>query len=168
MTHLDQSTGFLAYVRERNPDLFAHHPAHPAFAEHVWTVRGLRLCKGCTFTYAGLLLGACLYALTRWLDSLSDVQVGLAFGAKLLPTLVTSLRETPRAFRLLARLVLGVLLASALIELVVTRSWAVRLAIVAVYLAARIPLDRKRRRGNQASMREWSRAHASNGRESHT
>jgi hypothetical protein len=165
VTQAGQEIGFLEYVRRRNPDLFAHHPDHPAFRDHTWTVGGLRVCKGCSFTYTGMLLGGVAYAATRWLESLSDPQVGLAFAALLAPTLATSLWESPRAARHLARVLLGVLLSSALIEVFVTRSWAVRATILAAYLAARIPLDRKRRRGNLAAMQEWNRKHTSNDRE---
>ncbi len=155
-----QSTGFLEFLLERNPGLLAHHPLHPAFGEHVWTFRGLAVCKGCTATYAGVLAGGLAQAATGWVGQVTDVQAGLVFVAMLLPTVATSLLQAPRAARLGARFVLGVLMASAVTFLFVTESWAGRVAVVLVYLAVRVPLDRRRRRMNRGILERWSREQA--------
>jgi hypothetical protein len=152
-------SNFLEFVRERRPGLFAHHPAHPAFGEHVWTFGGVSFCKGCSVTFAGMLAGGLLQLSTGWLRHLSDVQLGLAFAALLLPTILTTLLEAPRSLRHAARFLLGILLASALVVLVVTDSWVVRAAIVLAYLAVRIPLDRRRRRGNAQLVERWTQLH---------
>jgi hypothetical protein len=150
-------TTFLGFLRARHPGIFAHHPAHPAFRDHVWTVQGLSFCKGCTVTFAGMVFGGLLYLPTRWLEHLSDIQVGLVFAALLLPTVASTLLPTPRTMRHVARFLLGVLLASAILMLFVTDSWPVRVAIVAVYLAVRVPLDRRRRRENAELVERWTR-----------
>lgn len=155
----EKPSNFLEFVAERRPNLLAHHPAHPAFQEHVWKFRGVAICKGCSATFAGMLAGWLLHLSTGWLRHLSDVWIGLVFAALLLPTILTTLLEAPRILRHAARFLLGILLASALVVLVVTGSWAVRAAIVLVYLAVRIPLDRRRRRGNAELIQRWARTH---------
>lgn len=152
-------TSFWEFLRTHHPGLFAHHPAHPAFQDHVWTIQGLSFCKGCTVTFAGMVAGGLLYLATGWMKDLTEVQVGLVFAALLLPTVAATLLSTPRGVRHAARFLLGILLASAILMLFVTDSWAVRGAIVLVYLATRIPLDRRRRRGNAALAAAWARTH---------
>lgn len=156
MTSPAGATSFLGFVRTHRPGLFAHHPDHPAFRDHVWTAQGLSFCKGCTVTFGGMIAGGLLYLATRWMKGLTDVQVGLVFAALLLPTVVTSLLPSPRIARHGARFLLGILLTSAILLLFVTDSWAVRAAIVLVYLAVRIPLDRRRRRGNAELVERWT------------
>lgn len=159
MTSPAEPSNFLGFLRKRHPGLFAHHPAHPAFRDHVWTLQGLPFCKGCTVSFAGTAAGTALYLATGWMKSLTDVQVGLVFAALLLPTVVTALVPSPPLARHGARFLLGILLVSALLMLFVTDSWIVRVAIVLVYLAVRVPLERRRRRGNAELVRRWVQIH---------
>lgn len=151
-----KSKGFLQFLRERNPNLFAHHPDHPAFREHVWVFQGLSLCKGCTATFAGMIFGGLLYLLTGWLKWFSDIQIGFIFLALLLPTPVATLLSFPRIAKHVARFLLGILMTSALVMLFITDSWAVRSAMVFTYLAVRIPLERKRRRDNETLLKQYT------------
>ncbi len=145
--------GLREFVAERDPHLFSHHPADPAFREHVWRFGGLYFCKGCVMTAAGMLCGALLFAATRWLTLLSDLQAGGVFVLLLMPTLITHLLDLPRPCKHVSRLLLGVLLVSAVCMLFVTDSWLVRFVIVGTYFAARIPLERKRDRVNRDFLR---------------
>ncbi len=92
----EEPLSFFAFLRKRNPRLFAHHPDHPAFQEHVRIYRGLYFCKGCTITFAGMFCGAFFYWLSGWLRWFSDVQIGCIFLGLLLPSVVTSLLDLPR------------------------------------------------------------------------
>jgi len=151
-----KSKGFLQFLRDRNPYLFAHHPDHPAFQEHVWIFHGLYLCKGCTVTFTGMIFGGLFYLLTGWLKWFSEVQIGFIFLALLLPTPIATLLSFPRSAKHIARFLLGILMASALVMLFITDSWAVRLAIICTYLVVRIPLERKRRRDNEMLLRQYT------------
>jgi hypothetical protein len=151
-----KSQGFLQFLRERNPRIFAHHPDHPAFSDHVWVFHGLILCKGCTITFAGMIFGALLYLPTSWLKWFSDVQIGFIFLALLLPTLVATLLHLPRIVKHIARFLLGILMTSALMMLFITDSWEVRLAIVFVYLVIKIPLKRKRHHENEMLIKQYT------------
>jgi hypothetical protein len=144
---------FWEFLRRRNPHIFAHHPDHPAFRNHVWVFRGLYFCKGCVMTFSGMIFGAVLYPFTGWLRGLTVIQTGLIFLAMLLPTLMTSLLPSPPVTKHIARFLLGILVASAVIMLFITDSWPVRIGIVLTYLAVRIPMEKKRRRDNDALVR---------------
>lgn len=152
----EEPLSFFAFLRKRNPRLFAHHPDHPAFQDHVWTYHGLYFCKGCVMTFAGILLGEILYFSTGWLKWFSEVQIGFIFLVMLLPSVVTSLMNLPRIAKHVARFLLGILVASAIIMLFVTDSWAVRLAIIITFLVVRTPLERKRRRENETLISRFS------------
>jgi hypothetical protein len=153
---VEESLSFFDFIRKRNPRLFAHHPDHPAFEDHVWTYHGLYFCKGCTMTFAGILLGGIFYGLTGWLQWFSEIQIGLLFLALLLPSVVTSLMHFPGIVKQAARFLLGILVASAILMLFVTDSWAVRLAIIGIFLVTRTPLERKRRRDNEILISRFS------------
>ena len=105
--------GFFAFLRERNPGVFAHHPDHPAFADHCWTLGGLRICRGCLMGAAGLVVGLVAAIVTRWPGRLTDEQTGLVFTSMLLPTVLTSVLGGPRPGKDAARFMLGALTASA-------------------------------------------------------
>lgn len=152
----EYSLGFFAFLRARNPRLFAHHPDHPAFSDHVWEWKGLTFCKGCTMTFAGIVAGGILYALTGWLRWFSDVQKGLIFLTFLSPSVISALFGLPRSVKHASRFLLGVLLTSAAVLVFITDSWAVRLSVIGVFLAVRIPLERKRRKDNETLMREFN------------
>lgn len=156
VTFQKKPQGFLQFLRKRNPYLFAHHPDHPAFRDHVWVFHGLFLCKGCTVTFAGMIFGGLLYLPTRWLEWFSDVQIGFIFLALLLPTPVATLLPLPRIAKHVARFLLGILMTSALVMLFITNSWAVRLAIVFTYLAIKIPLKRKRQHDNETLITQYA------------
>jgi hypothetical protein len=152
---LREQYSILGYVRACNPYLFAHHPPLACFRDHVWHVGGFFICKGCLMSAVGLLVGAALYAATGWLDRWPVVWVAAAFVAMLLPTVASSLLGAPRAVKHGARLVLGVLTASAAIFIIVGAPWWAAVIVVATYLAVRIPLSRKRARQNKATAAQW-------------
>lgn len=107
-------------------------------------------------TFAGMFFGALFYFSTEWLKRSSDVQKGFIFLALLSPSLISALLDLPRPVKHVSRFLLGLLLTSAAILLFVTDSWAVRLAVIGVFLAVRIPLERKRRRDNEALQRAYN------------
>jgi uncharacterized membrane protein len=156
VTFQKEPQGFLQFLRQRNPYLFAHHPDHPAFKDHVWVSHGLFFCKGCSVTFAGMIFGVFLYLPTKWLEWFSDVQIGFIFLALLIPTLIATLLSLPRIVKHVARFLLGILMTSALLMLFITNSWAIRFAIVFTYLAIKIPLKRKRHNDNEKLITQFT------------
>lgn len=149
----DEDFSFWSYLRRRNPYVFAHHPPGEVFRDHVWEYRGLYFCKGCIMTFLGIFLGAILYLATGWLRGLNIVQAGIVFWVLLLPAIVTSVFPVPLFLKYLARILLGVVVISAVIMLFITPSWWVRLLIVLTYFLVLIPLSRRRRRQNDALLK---------------
>jgi len=139
---------FIEYLKTANPWILAHHPADSCFREHVWKVNGLYLCKGCMVTAAGFVAGLGLQAATGWLGRFPEEALGLAFALLLLPTLLSTTFQWPRAVRHVSRFLLGVLIASALLLLFVTERWEVRTIVILTYVVVKNLYEAKRRRQN--------------------
>ena len=150
----EEDLSFWSYFRHKNPYIFAHHPRGAAFREHVWEYRGLYFCRGCVMTFLGMFLGAILYLATGWFRGLDMVQTGIAFWLLLLPSVITSVIAVPPLIKHMARILLGVVVISAVILLFVADSWLMRFLIVFTYFLVQIPLSRRRRRLNDALLKE--------------
>jgi len=136
------------YLRRTNPWVFSHHPKGECFHEHVWTMGGLHFCKGCLMTLSGAVAAVVLQVATGWLRTLPIQWTAFVFVALLLPSVVTSLLGVSRPVKHVARVLLGVLMVSAVWLFIITEDWWVRLILVAVYFSVKLPLDRRRRRQN--------------------
>jgi uncharacterized membrane protein len=148
--HNKVDASFWQFLVNRNPYMFAHHPLHPVFQNHVWNFNGMYLCRGCVVTFAGMIVGLFLYLLTPWLKNLTDEQVGLIFLAMLLPSIITSLLPIRRTLKLISRFVLGILITSAIVMVLITDSLTVKLIIIGIYFSVKIPLEWKRRLENRS------------------
>ena len=149
-----EDISFWSYLRRRNPHVFAHHPPGAAFRDHVWEYKGMYFCKGCVMTFLGMFLGAILYVATGWFRELTLIQTGIAFWLLLLPAVITSLFRVTTILKRLARVLLGVVVISAVILLFTTTSWLTRFLIVFTYFLVLIPLSRRRRRLNDALLKD--------------
>jgi hypothetical protein len=149
-----EDLSFWAYFRRRNPYVFAHHPPGEVFRDHVWEYQGLYFCKGCVMTFLGMFLGTILYLATGWLQGLNLVQTGIIFWVMLLPAIITSVFPVSFFLKHLARILLGVVVISAVIMLLITPSWWVRFLIVFTYFLVLIPLSRRRRGQNDALLKK--------------
>jgi MFS-type transporter involved in bile tolerance (Atg22 family) len=83
---------------------------------------------------------------TGWIGSRSEEQVGLILAALVAPTLISALLDLPRPVKHVSRFFLGVATVSAFILLFATHRWVVRIAILGVYFAVKLPLQRLRQR----------------------
>ena len=139
---------FVEYLKVQSPWIFAHHPSGACFREHVWKINGLYICKGCLMTSVGFAFGVLFQLVSGWLSSFPEEILALVFVALLLPTLLTSSFRWPRLVRLMSRLLLGFLMASALLLLFVTERWDVRFVIIATYLLIQHIYEKKRKKAN--------------------
>lgn len=146
----DQRPAFVDYLKTVGPWLFSHHPHNACFREHVWKVNGFYLCKGCVMTSIGFLAGLAVQLGTGWISLLPEELVGLCFVALLLPTIGTSLLDAPRSLKHLARFLLGVLIASALLLIIVTGSWAVRAVVIVTYVITKSVFGKVREAQNES------------------
>lgn len=147
---------FVEHLKSRAPWIFAHHPPHACFREHVWKINGLYICKGCLVTSVGFVTGLIAQAVSSWLTLFSEEQLAGIFILLLLPTLITGTFEWPRPFRHISRLLLGFLMASSLMLVFVTERWKVRLVVVATFIIVQRVFEKKRRRKNEEHLHRCS------------
>lgn len=148
------------FLRTRDPWILAHHPPGAASRSHVWQAGGLFICKGCLMAWCGAGVGLLLHpvlllALGNWWPRPPLWQVGAGFALMLAPTLLTAFWKKAPTVKHAARFLLGFLVVSAMVCTLAlpwgTREgWLARGAMLAVYLAVRIPLERRRQRENAA------------------
>lgn len=139
---------FVEHLKVHAPWVFAHHPPHACFREHVWKINGLYLCKGCLVTALGFVVGTVFQLTTGWLSAFTEEALALIFIVLLLPTLITGSFRWPRAARHVSRFLLGFLIASSVWLIFVTERWEVRLVVIATFLVVRHLLEQRRRRMN--------------------
>lgn len=145
---------FVEHLKAHSPWIFAHHPQHACFREHVWKINGLYLCKGCVVTAVGFVAGLLLQLTSGWLSMFSEETLALIFVGLLVPTLITGTFELPRPLRHFSRFLLGGLMASALLLLFVTERWDVRIVIIATYFVTQRIFERKRKNRNREILQQ--------------
>jgi len=141
---------FVEHLKVHSPWIFAHHPPHACFREHVWKINGLYLCKGCLVTSLGFVAGTAFQWMTGWLSAFTEEALALIFITMLVPTLITGSFRWPRSVRHVARFLLGFLMASSLLLIFVTERWEVRLVVIATFLIVKRLFEKRRRRMNDA------------------
>lgn len=149
-------TDFVEHLKLHSPWVFAHHPPHACFREHVWKINGLYLCKGCLVTYLGFVVGIGFQLLTGWLSSFTEETLALIFTLLLLPTLITGSFGWRREIRHVSRFLLGILMASSLMLIFMTERWEVRLVVIVTFLIVRQVFEKKRRRKNEELLQKCS------------
>jgi len=100
-------------------------------------------------TVSGWVAALIIQCVTDWLSKVPIAWITGVFIVLLTPSVVTALTGAPRVWKHVARFLLGVLMASSIWLFVVTDAWWVRVVLVGVYFAVKIPLDRRRRAENQ-------------------
>ncbi|WP_432797664.1 hypothetical protein [Poriferisphaera sp. WC338] len=157
-----QRESLWAFIRDRNPYVFSHHPSDKCFEEHVWNFGGMYFCKGCVMTFSGVMAGLVLQLVVGWLGMMEGVWetwgVASVFVGMLLPTVVLGALGGPRWMKHVGRFLLGVLVASAFCMLFVTGHWWVRGVVIAMFFLVKIPMERLRRKQNRTT-RQGSGAH---------
>jgi hypothetical protein len=148
----ERGLSLFAYVKRHHPRVFAHHPDHPAFADHCFRVGGLALCRGCVMGAIGLVAGLVAWP-TGWLGRFTDAETAVVFVALVLPTVVTSLVQLPRPVKDVSRGLLGFVTASAFAFLFVTDSWLARGVVLATFFAVRVPLSAMRRKHHRDELK---------------
>ncbi|MHA1686522.1 MAG: hypothetical protein ACTSYD_08970 [Candidatus Heimdallarchaeaceae archaeon] len=101
------------------PYRLAHHPLCDKFANHVYTIKGVKICRGCTNFYSGMIIGLILIPLlTAFLHLNFLVLFALNWGF-FIPTVLAVILDPPRIFKDFSRFLLGIGMISALCTVIV-------------------------------------------------
>ena len=95
-------------------DAWSHHPNCSLFADHVYTIKGYRICRGCTNFYSGLVLGVVFYIIFSFYKII-DVPLSLLIIIfTFIPTTFSVFLKLNRIIKDIARFSLGFSTASSI------------------------------------------------------
>lgn len=142
------------------PYRLAHHPLCDKFADHVYTIKGIKICRGCTNFYSGMIVGLILIPLLTVFLELSFWILFALNWALFVPTILAVILSPPRIFKDFSRLLLGVGMISAACTIVVgiiytietSNYWGLIIALltIIIYFTSKSYLSKIRNRRNAA------------------
>lgn len=141
------------------PYRLAHHPLCKEFSNHVYEVRGHKVCRGCVNYYGGMILGVILVPVLIFILNINylisfAITIGLFFFTPL-----SLLFNLPRPLKDVIRMMLGIAIICALAteilsiyELIINQVWWAFIplfTIAALYIISKKYLTRYRNRKNE-------------------
>ncbi|MFW9902886.1 MAG: hypothetical protein ACFFFH_01020 [Candidatus Thorarchaeota archaeon] len=129
------------------PYRISHHPFCSHFKDHVYDIRGKRICRGCLMQYSGIMSSFMIITLGYFLGlwtGLTEFQVGIVLYFLVLPTIITAFLITNRKIKDIARFLLGTAFTLAFILLVFTPDWLIKGWILLHFIPGYIYLNRRR------------------------
>lgn len=136
-------------TRILGPYRISHHPLCDNFCEHVYLIRGRKVCRGCAMQYSGMIIAFLLVIfgslpiISFW-TSWNDFQLGILLYFLVLPTVLTAFIVKNRIFKDIARFMLGMAFTLAFILFLFSPSLFVKGFIVINFLPGYIYLQKRR------------------------
>ena len=141
------------------PYRLAHHPLCDHFADHVYNIRGQKICRGCVNYYGGIIVGLIVVPI---IVVVLHINFWIAFAITnglFIFTPLTVFLPAPRPLKDISRLMLGIAVVTALttivlsiIELVKNQTWLAFIPLlitVTVYFSSRKYFSKLRFRRNE-------------------
>ncbi|MHA1116520.1 MAG: hypothetical protein ACTSRR_11540 [Candidatus Heimdallarchaeaceae archaeon] len=98
----------------KDKNAWSHHPNCSFFANHVYVIKGYRICRGCTNFYSGLAIGVIFYLSFSFYKVLDVPALLLIIISTFIPTIFTVFFEIKRIIKDIARFLLGFSTASSI------------------------------------------------------
>ena len=140
-------------TRILGPYRVSHHPLCDNFNDHVYLIRGHKVCRGCAMQYSGMIIAFLLVIfgslpiIDVW-ASWNDFQIGILLYFLILPTLFTAFIIENRKLKDIARFMLGMAFTFAFILFLFTPDLLVKGFIVINFLPGYIYLQKRREQKN--------------------
>ncbi|MFX0123482.1 MAG: hypothetical protein ACFFAE_07555 [Candidatus Hodarchaeota archaeon] len=129
------------------PYRISHHPFCSNFRDHVYEIRGNRVCRGCLMQYSGIIFSFAIivigYLLGLW-TGLTEIQVGGILYALIIPTVITAFLINNRKIKDMARFLLGTAFTLAFVLLFFTPDLLIKAWILVNFIPGYIYLNRRR------------------------
>lgn len=141
------------------PYRISHHPLCDNFGEHVYQIRGRKVCRGCAMQYSGMILAFLVVFLgslpvTNFWVNWNEFQVGIILYFLIFPTIITALIIKNRILKDIARLMLGMAFTIAFIVLLFTPNLLVKVFIFINFFPGYIYLQKRREIKNMEICKE--------------
>ncbi len=142
-----------------SPYRLAHHPLCTKFDDHVYTIKGRKVCRGCLNLYSGMIFGLILAPIVVFVLHISFWIAFIATNSMFILTPISAFLKPPRWFKDISRFLLGIAMISAglsvilaIVELTKGMDWgafAVIIITLSVYFGSRAYFTRFRDRKNE-------------------
>lgn len=131
------------------PYRLSHHPLCTNYSEHVYIIRGRKVCRGCLMQYSGMISSFIIVTMGnlpifKWWTGLTEIQVGLVLYAMVIPTLITTFLLDNREIKDVARFLLGASFTIAFIQLIFTPDFLIKGWILINFVPGYIYLNKTR------------------------
>ncbi len=143
----------------RYPYRLAHHPICSHFDDHVYMIKGLRICRGCVNMYSGVLIGIILAPIAVFVLQINFWVAFATTNVLYIFTPISIIFNPPRIIKDISRLLLGVALISSLLSIVLSvvrlveglNYGAISVIIItfSIYLSSRFYFSRLRDKRNE-------------------
>ncbi|MFW9997481.1 MAG: hypothetical protein ACFFD4_35905 [Candidatus Odinarchaeota archaeon] len=125
-------------MREYFQYVIAHHPLCNHYGDHVYSIRGRKICRGCTCQYSGIVSGLVITLVGNyysWWLTVTDFILGLILYAMIAPTVFFSLFNIKYHWiKDISRFMLGIAITWSFILFILTTSNLIRLWILINFL----------------------------------
>ncbi|MFX1282848.1 MAG: hypothetical protein ACFFB5_04300 [Promethearchaeota archaeon] len=133
------------------PYRISHHPFCDHFKDHIYIIRGTKVCRGCVMQYSGMIFTFIIISigyLLGWWYGLTEIQVGLVLYALVFPTVLTAFLIENRKIKDIARFLLGISFSLAFIQFIFTPNWLIKGWILLNFIPGYIYLNHRRAKSN--------------------
>lgn len=133
------------------PYRISHHPLCSNFEEHIYLIKDRKVCRGCVMQYSGMIISFLIlwggYLIGLWYG-LTEIQVGFILYLLIIPTFLTAFIVKTRQIKDIARFLLGASFMLALLLLVFTPDWIIKVWILLNFIPGYIYLNKRRAKRN--------------------
>jgi len=140
------------YQRILGPYRLSHHPLCDNFKDHVYIIRGRKVCRGCTMQYSGMLLAFIIIIIGNILSlfkNFTELQIGIILYCLIIPTFLTSFLIQNRKVKDMARFLLGMSFTLAIIIFIFTPNLIVKGWILINFIPGYLYLNKRRKMKNE-------------------
>ncbi len=146
------------------PYRLAHHPLCKEFANHVYHIKGYKVCRGCFNFYLGLIVGILLAPISIFILNIDFWIAFIATNMLYIFTPLSVLLNPPRIIKDFFRFLLGIAMISMIVTITLAivellsgfNIWAlvIMLITISIYIISRRYFMRLRSKGNEKICRE--------------
>lgn len=135
------------YRRILGPLRVSHHPLCMNFEDHIYHIRGKRICRGCVMQYSGMVISLVIItigALFSIWSELNEIQIGIVLYLLIIPTILTAFLLKNRVLKDIARFMLGISFTVAFLLLIFTPDFLIKGWIVINFIPGYMYLNMRR------------------------
>jgi len=146
------------------PYRLAHHPLCSKFEDHVYTIKGYKVCRGCVNLYSGFLVGIIIVPILAVFLNINFWIAFIATNVLFIFTPLSVFLHPPRVIKDFTRFLLGIAMVTCIATIIISiielargfNGWALAVIFVTItiYITSRRYFTRLRDRRNEQICRK--------------